>query len=406
MKKTQIKNGLTVISENTSGSKSTTISVFVGAGSYHENKYPKGIAHFIEHLMFKGTKNRTYKEINEHIDQIGGVLNAYTTYERTKYYCMVPFDQWKIGTDILMDMMTNYTIPIDEFEKERNVILEEIKMYEDDPASLSMDLMNEFIHSDYTERQSILGSPESILSTSREDVLRFLKNYYFPKNMVIVATGNIDHEQLVEYVETFSFYHSSDSIEPIPNFDIQTINDKHFVERDVQQSHICFGSFGPSVYDNDVFTMKVIANLLGGSSSSRLYQSIREDNGLAYSVSLSYSPTSDSGVLEGYVGTEKENIEQVTEMIIRELTDLKINMISDEELQRAVNFTAGIFMLSIDNHSSLNEFYGSNHLLHLPLDIDQYINNIKNVTSHDILRVANKYFHENNLLFVNVVSKD
>jgi len=405
MEKSILKNGLTILSDNNPHTRSATISVFIGAGSYHELNYPTGIAHFIEHLMFKGTKNRSYKKINEDIDQIGGVLNAYTTYERTKYYCMVPYDQWKVGTDILLDMMVHHTIPSDEFEKEKQVVLEEIKMYEDDPASLSFDILNELMHQDYPERQSIIGTPDSVLSITRDDVFSFISHFYTPENMTIVATGRIEHEELVNYIDGFLFPASSPAKHPISTFVQRKMNGEHFIEKDIQQAHMTFGLFGPAANNDDAYAMKVLTNLLGGSSSSRLYQSIREDRGLAYSVSLSYSVTSDNGVIEGYVGTERENVEEIKILILSEFEKLKSSFVAKDELERSINYTTGIFMLSMDNHSSLNDFYGANLLLGQSLDIDEHIEKIKKVTSEDIMRVANTYLQRDNLIFMNIVPK-
>jgi predicted Zn-dependent peptidase len=404
MKKTVLKNGFTILSEHIPTSKSVTLSLFVGAGSYHERQYPAGVAHFLEHMFFKGTTNRNAQQINEEIDGIGGVLNAYTTSERTKYYTLVPYRHWKTGSNVLLDMIWNATFPEEEIERERNVILEEIKMYEDDPSSFVFDLLERKMHANQTERQSVIGTVESVKSITRETLISFVDEFYQPNNLIFVATGNIDHDELVSYVGSIPATRTKEST-PSVSLEKTVFQEQHLTyTRDLQQAHLAWGSFGPSVYEKDTTVMKVIANLLGGSLSSRLYRIIREERGLAYSVSLDYSSKSDSGVLYGYVGTEKEKIDEIKQIILDEFEKLKTEPVPQDELQRAINYTSGLFMLGLENHSSLNEFYGVHALLETNKTPDDFIEQIERVTSDDILSVANRYFSKENFLFVDIHS--
>lgn len=404
MKKTVLSNGLTILSEHIPTSKSVTLSLFVGAGSYHERQYPAGVAHFLEHMFFKGTTNRNAQQINEEIDGIGGVLNAYTTSERTKYYTLVPYRHWKTGSNVLLDMIWNATFPEEEIERERNVILEEIKMYEDDPSSFVFDLLERKMQINQAERQSVIGTVESVKSITRETLVSFVDEFYQPNNLIFVATGNIDHDELVSYVESIPATRTKKSV-PSLVFEKSTFEEQHLTyTRDLQQAHLAWGSFGPSVYEEDTTVMKVIANLLGGSLSSRLYRIIREERGLAYSVSLDYSSKSDSGILYGYVGTEKEKIDEIKQIVLDEFEKLKTELVPQDELQRAINYTSGLFMLGLENHSSLNEFYGVHALLETNKTPDNFIEQIERVTAEDILTVANRYFSKENFLFVDIHS--
>ena len=406
MKKTVLANGLEIISESIPTVESVTLSVFVGAGSYQESRYPKGIAHFLEHMMFKGTKKRNSHQINLEMDNIGGYANAYTDREVTKYYNKVSFDQWKVSTELLLDMVFNSTFPENELEKERQVILEEIKMYKDDPSSYAFDVMDEMLHPGHPERLSILGSPESVSSITRNDLISFMEEFYQPNNLKFVATGNINHEELVSYISSFPFSRNGNTEKKayppiVLNFDGSATN----VERELQQANIVWATKGPSMKDEDATVMNVIINLLSGGMSSRLFKNIREDKGLAYEVQAGRNPSTDTGIVYGFIGTDEEKSEVAKQAVREELKLIASQPVSDEELAKGINYTIGTFRLKLESPDSINEYQGRAAMFGLNSVPKNYVDKVKCVTKERILEVASKYFDVENMIFVKVGPK-
>jgi len=404
MKKTTLKNGLTVITKNNEGNVSSMLTYWVKAGGNHEKNYPYGIAHFLEHMMFKGTKNRSKEQIKEAIDEIGGVFNATTSAERTNYYTIVPYTEWKVGTEVLTDMMFSSVFPEDEIEKEKKVILEEIKRSEDDPSGYAYRAMIEHFMKDRPERQSVLGSPETVTSVTREDFVSFVDAFYQPSNMVFVATGNINHEELCSLLEEITPKSSKEvdaAIEHFVPFELggETIT----LEKDTKQANLRWAIFGPDGHKKDAYVFEIIGTILGGSMSSRFFKTIREERGLAYSVNAGYIGNDDYGTLMGYVGTDPSKLEEVKEVITAELEKLKTELVSEKELNKVKNLEIGRFLVSQDSKQNINYNLAMQHLYGLGEEPKEYAKKIKSVTSEDIMRVANEYFGKEKFLFVEVV---
>jgi predicted Zn-dependent peptidase len=406
MQKTILDNGLTILSKKDANAISATISFFVKAGSYQEKNYPNGIAHFIEHMMFKGTNKRSSFDINDEIESVGGMMNAYTSYDVTKYYTKIPYDQWKVGLDILLDMLWNAQFPEEELQKERNVVLDEINMKNDNPSQQAFDILNQTLHKNYEERKSIIGTPESVSKVTRNDMIRFVDEFYQPNNVVFVATGNVEHEQIVDYIKNFKSTRNGVSNIKIDPFTFEGLtNETITIEKEINQANIAFAMNGPTVYDEDLPTLQIISRIMGGGMSSRLFKTIREERGLAYTVSMGISPNRDSGFIKGYVGTYKDKMEEVKTIIKEELNRLRYEEVTDKELNKAINYSKGTFMMGLEGNASQNEYIGRNFLLGLSADPNEDIEKIEKVTKEDIKRVANKYFEEDNYLFVQVVPK-
>lgn len=404
--KTVLKNGLTVISEHTEHSVSTMLTYWTKVGGDYEKNFPFGIAHFLEHMMFKGTEERTKEDIKEEIDAIGGSFNASTWGDKTRYYTVVPFDKWETGVTVLSDMMFNSIFPEEEVKREKGVVLEEIKRYEDEPSGHAFNVLYEEMMKNRPERQSVLGTPDSVSSISRDDLLSFVDAFYQPKNMVFVATGNINHEALCSLLETLTPSTSKEvdtSIEPFEPFSLggKTIT----IEREIKQAHLRFGLFGPNAHEEDSYILDVIGTLLGGSMSSRFFKIIREEKGLAYTANCGYMKGNDLGFLLGYVGTDKEKLSEVKEIIVKELNRLKTEPVSSKELEKVKNLKTGRYLVSQDYKEYINLHLAVQHMYGIGDSPVQYADKIKKVTSDDILRVANTYFGEDKMLFVEVVPK-
>lgn len=404
MRKTILGNGFTIISEENKYSKSVNLGISTKAGSYHEKGFPNGIAHFIEHMLFKGTESKTSKEMNRIIDSIGGVWNAYTDHEETKYHATVSKDFWKVGAELLLDMIWNHTLPIEEIEKERNVILEEIKMYKDDLQSLVFDLLISELHKNQEERKSIIGTEESVNSIQREDMIRFIDTFYQPDNMFLIATGNVNHEELVEYVKNFGFTRDKETSVQKTAYKVSDgkFNDLT-VRKDTQQAHMAWAVRTEGIKSSDMIPLQVICDILGGSSSSRLFESVREDKGLCYSIFTDQMIHSDVGYVIGYVGTEEDKIEEVKNQVIQEFESLKNEKLEVEELQRYINYTKGIFTLKIEGNGQVNNFISQNLVLDVDFDAGEIIKGIENVTPDDVQRVAKKYFNKEEFVFCKIL---
>lgn len=401
LKRTILKNGLTIVSEENETAKVCTLAYLIKSGSFNESEDETGIAHLVEHLLFKGTINRTYKQVNNDIEGIGGILNAETNFQYTKYYCTVPFDKWNIGLDVLSDIIFNHTIPEDEFIKEKKVVQEELKMYNDDPQSYVYDQLIKNMFINYPNRQSIGGTVQDIEKITRNDVLDFINRNYFPENMIIIATGNIQHEKVVSFIEE---YINKLNI----NFTAYQSNYKQFTDKgnieklktytrdNVEQTHIAFGLFGPSHNSEDSIPVELLSTILGGNSSSVLFDTIREQKGLAYTICLDTEDLNDVSLILGYAGLNR-NSDVITEILnILENTDLYL---TEEKLSSAKAYLIGMLYLSVEKTSGINNFL-ANQLLYNDSDtIDILCNKINDVTLEDIQRVAKKYFIKDNIYF-------
>lgn len=404
---TKLENGLLVITNSDSNAKTTTISYTVKCGSYDEEESNRGIAHFTEHMLFKGTAERSSQEISQVIEGVGGKLNACTSFDFTMYHCTVPTDFWQVGIDVLSDLIWNNTIPEEEFEREKQVILEELKMYDDDAGSKVWDLLYTHLHQNNPNRQLVGGTLESVSKINRQQMIDFIDKFYIPSNMFIVATGNINHEKLVDFVKSCCPELRKSS--PIERQKLlpETLGQKDLVEKrsDISQSQFCWGMFAPRANDKDYFVGEVICSILGGNSSSRLYQLIREQKGWAYTVKMDIESLSDQGIISGYVGLDGNNIAAVKQTIIEQLEILKSEIVSEEELARAKAYIKGILMISLERTSVQNEFIVGSFLNDSNLDVEYFYEKIDEVTTENIKEFANKYFTKDNICFVQIIPK-
>lgn len=402
-KQTTLQNGLTVITHHEPSNNSTMLAFWVKAGSDNEKNYPYGIAHFLEHCMFNGTKTRTKDQINEAIVEVGGSFNASTSTIRTNYYTIMPHTQWRKGITILADMMFHSNFPEDEIQKEKKVVLEEIKRAQDDPVGYGGRVMVEHMMKHYPERQSTLGTSESVSSITREDLLSFMDTYYQPQNMVFVATGNINHEEVCALLETVTPTTSKEVVSSVEPYKPIAFNGEVVqITRDISQTHLRFGLVGPDVYHEDTKVMEIIGDLLGGNMSSRLFKKVRNERGLAYSVAAMYAPFIDYGRFTIYVGTSNEKVEEAKSVIMEELERLKTEAVSEQELTKVKNYAIGQYLISLDSKQVINSDIAMGHLFGVTETREEYEEKINKVTPEDIMRVAKTYFTKENLLIVEV----
>lgn len=350
-RKSTLDNGLRIVSESIPYMSSVSLGIFVGTGSRSELPPEQGVSHFIEHLMFKGTQKRSARDIAEMVDDVGGQLNAATDRENTCYYIKVLPEHLGLGMDILSDMLLHSKFADSDVEKERQVVLEEISLYEDSPDELIHDLHMNSLWPGHALGRNILGTRETIGDMSRQTIVDYTMRHYVPDNVVIAAAGNLTHEQLVEQVRLYwddvkgAYPRLTDSA---PVF----ATGRLLQEKDIEQIHICLGTPGVAHDSPEFYSSHVLNTILGGGVSSRLFQSIREEKGLAYSVCSYPSSFRDAGLLTIYTGVSPDNSLEVMEIIYSIIGDIQANGVRADEMQRAKEQLKAGLMFSLESSSS------------------------------------------------------
>ena len=390
-----LKNNLTVIFEPLNHLKSVSFGVWIGSGARNETRKISGISHFIEHMVFKGTENRTAKDIACEIDRIGGEINAFTGKDCTCFYTKTLYSDLETAVDILSDMLLNPVFNPVHMETEKKVVTEEISMYEDDPEELVHDLLTEEMWNGVPLGYPILGTVESLESISRDDLLEYMSLFYVPDNCVISVVGNFEEEQLIELINKYfgawkSLGYCSLANE-IPLFRAHFI----FRKKETEQTHLCIGFRGISLSDERIYALLVLNNIIGGGMSSRLFQNIREDLGLVYSI---YSfPTSfrDCGMFTVYAATSPDKANKVIECIGTEINNLITNGITENELLLSKNQLKGNYCLSLDSTSGRMSAIGkSKTITGKVTDPEETLKKIDSIKINDVLELIHWIFKE------------
>jgi predicted Zn-dependent peptidase len=346
---TTLPTGERVISEQVPGVRSVALGFWIGAGSRDEPQAKAGVSHFIEHLLFKGTSSYTAQQIAEIFDGLGGELNAATSREHTVVYARVPDHHVGTALELMTDMV--FRPSFEDLDNEREVVLEEIAMYEDTPQELVHDLFSEAVFDDHPLGRPVIGTAEVISSLSRDGIAAFHDSAYVGSNIVVAAAGNLEHEHLLEElarVEAGRAPYRDDAhargllVQPPPP-------GLRYARKDTEQYHVCIGAPGISRSDRRRFAASILDAILGGSASSRLFQEIREKRGMAYTVYSFVSQYSDSGLVGVYVGTREENLEDCFAIVAEQLADIADGNVRDDELARAKENIKGRLMLSMES---------------------------------------------------------
>ena len=389
--KTVLQNGLTIVSEHIPAYRSVAVGVWVKVGSRYEKNHQKGIVHFIEHMLFKGTENRTAFEIAQSLEKYGGQLNAFTGKEETCFYIHTLDTHLESGLEILADMLCNPLFSTQDIELEKQVVLEEMSAVRDTPEEYIFDLFQEKCYPDQPMGFPILGDKETVKAFSQADLYGFWKNYYFPGNLVIAVAGNVDHQSLVEKAgQYFNMNSTFKETEIIAASISKSIN---YTFRDtINQAHICIGNEAVSYFSDDRFSLMALSAYLGGGLSAKLFQVLREELGYVYSVYSFLDFYRDTGVFGFYMGTDVKNQKKAikrlfeeTEKLVQEGLSTDIVIILHEQL-------IGRFFLSMEStfkrmsRLAKNELYYKEHI-----DPDTIIKSIKEITSESIYKAAEKY---------------
>lgn len=398
-KKSVMSNGIRVVSEAVPFIKSVSIGVWVGTGSRWEEDSNHGISHFMEHLMFKATQRRTARDIAEAIDAVGGQLNAFTAKEYTCYYAKVLSHHLELAMDILSDMLLHSCFAPADIDREREVVREEIKMYEDTPDEIIHDIYLENIWKGHPLGRNILGTIDSLDNIDRQTIMAYYHDYYTPDNVVIAAAGNVEHDELValtdKYFSTWQGRKKSVSLSPpalVPVWEC--------CKRDTEQVHLCLGTSSVPQDHPDVYVVHVLNNILGGGISSRLFQTIREEQGLAYSVYSFQTNYRDTGLFTVYAGTRPANTSAVVSLILQNMAELKRKGITPDELTKAKEQLKGNFLLGLESSSGLMSRLGKLEIsLNKYISLDDVVASIDKITLDDIHRVSSQLFDSNKICF-------
>ncbi len=377
--------------------RSVSIGVWLTRGSRHETSDRGGMAHFVEHMLFKGTHTRTAAQIAEEIDSIGGQLDAFTSKEYAAYYIKVLDEHLPLAVDVLSDLVLNPAFAPGDIEKEKSVVVEEIKMVDDMPDDLVHELHTQSFWEGHPLGRPILGTRDTVESFTSAALHDYFRGVYSPRNLIVSAVGHIEHGRVMDLVaERFGeVCFDGARVEEHEPRAVPAIQIRH---KELEQSHVCLGSSGYRQDHDDRYATYVLNTLLGGSMSSRLFQNIREKRGLAYAVSSGMSSYRDTGAFTVYAGCANEAVGEVIDLIVHELRELRTTLVPETELRRAKNNLKGSLMLGLESTSSrmsnlaMKEIYFGRQFT-----LDETVSAVEAVTADDVQRVATDLFQTGKL---------
>ncbi|OGH48245.1 MAG: hypothetical protein A3A51_04480 [Candidatus Levybacteria bacterium RIFCSPLOWO2_01_FULL_39_10] len=395
-KKKVLPNGLTILTVPTPSFESATAMVMVGAGSRFETRKNNGISHFLEHMAFKGTKSRpTFMEIAGLIDGIGGEFNAFTSKEYTGYYIKAGKNNIEICLNLLSDMLKNSLLDEKEIEKEKGVIIEEINLYEDTPMRNIGDIFERLLYGDTPMGWDTAGEKDVIRSLKRADFVNYMDNLYSPSNMTVVFAGGIDEDSSVSLADKyFSDMKKYKVITAKPVKEDQKKPEVRLKTKKTEQTHIALGVRTVPIGHKDKYTLSVLASILGGGMSSRLFSEVREKRGLAYYVRASSDQYTDAGSLVVTAGIDPKRIEEAITVIVSELSDLRDGRkkISKTELKKAKEYLKGHLVLELEDSRSVAIYYATQLILEKEIkNPDEVLKEVDKVSEVEIMTAAKKY---------------
>jgi len=390
---TTLSNGVRVITEAMPHVRSVSVGIWIGSGSRRERGEQNGISHFIEHMLFKGTTRRSAEDIARSVDSIGGNLDAFTAKELVCFNTKVLDDHLSLAFDVLADLVLHPQFREEDIEKEKGVILEEIKMEADSPDYLVHEIFSSNFWKDHPLGKPILGTPQSVKKFSQETIRQFYSDVYAPANLLVTAAGNLTHAGLValarEHLEALPPAGPAPLDDPPATHARIALRNK----KSLEQVHLCLGVPSYPLPHEERFACYVLNTLLGGGMSSRLFQNIRERQGLAYAVFSELNPYRDTGCLSIYAGTSVESAGKVVESITKEFRELKQDPVPDEELRRAKDHLKGSLMLSLESTSSrMSNLARQEMYFGKFFTLDELVESIETVTAADVQRIAQTFF--------------
>ncbi len=384
---TTLSNGFRVASDHMPGLRSSALAIYVLAGSRNEREDQNGVAHFLEHMAFKGTKTRTAIQIAQSIEDVGGFLNAYTSQDRTAYFIRVLKEDVPFGIELLADILLNSVYNSGELEKERNVILNEIRQYKDYPEEMVFEGLQRTIYPQHPLGRPILGSSELVGSYQRNNLLEFVEKFYLPQNMILSAAGAVDHDAIVDMAEKYFGHLKQESTETFITSNYQ--NGEYREEKEIEQVQLILACESPPINHDLEAATNIYTRVLGGGSSSRLFVEAREKRGLCYSISSQVNTQPDTGLFVVHSSTGANEIEELCYCCAREIARLQSD-IEEAEVNRAKAQIKSAILMGFENPSNRVERMG--HMLHhfgKILTIDETIEKYENVTVGKVQEASN-----------------
>jgi len=400
---TKLPNGITVLSEHMPGLRSVTAGIWVRRGSRHESAQLNGICHFIEHSIFKGTERRSARDIAVQSDRLGGQFDAYTTHEMTGFALKVADSSLPEAFDLIADLISRPRFDQEDLEREQKVVLEEMKMVEDTPDELLGELFNAAYFPDHPLGRPIEGTEETVSSFDHATTSDFHAREFSPRNLVVAAAGNVEHARLVEMVErgfaeasksgnrSGSRPETNSSPSPAAPILIQ-------LKKELEQAHLIIAAPWPTARSENRYAASLLASVIGGGTSSRLWQRIREERGLAYSVGAGGSTFSDVGVFTIYAGTSPEHLDEVLDLSLQELRRVVNESVSSAELKLAKEQAISSILLGLESSSSRASALARQEIIHhRRISPDEVVKQIEAVDCEELLQVARTFFTTENL---------
>jgi predicted Zn-dependent peptidase len=394
---TRLPNGITVLTEHMPGLRSVTAGIWVRRGSRHETPELNGICHFIEHAVFKGTERRTARDIAVESDRLGGNLDAFTTHEMTGFAIKVADKSLPAAFDLIADLLAHPRFDQNDLEREQKVVLEEMKMVEDTPDELLGELFNAAYFPGHPLGRPIEGTEDTVSSFDHQTISSFHAREFSPGNLVVAAAGNVEHERLVDLVEKSFGNSANNNGRDLTNPDGQspTAAAPILIEqkKELEQAHLILAAPWPDAKDDDRYAGSLLASVIGGGTSSRLWQTIREERGLAYSVGAGGSTFSDVGVFTIYAGTSPEHLNQVLDLSLVEMRRVVNESVPDEELKLVKEQALSSILLGLESSSARVSALSRQEIIHgRRITPEETMEKIEAVTAEDLQRVAREYF--------------
>lgn len=386
--KVVLENGTRIAVEEMPAMRSVSIGIWVGTGSRYENPDEAGISHLIEHMAFKGTARRSARQIAEAIESVGGQMNAFTSKEYTCFYARVVDEHLPIAIDVLADMFFSSLFKADDIDREKKVIQEEIRMYEDAPDELIHDLFAQTVWSGHPLGRPVIGTMDSVAGLSREALLDYHQRQYCPGNLVLALAGNLTTDAAVSALRPL--FEGAGAVSPDNRTRIpETRVAKKSITKPLEQVHFCLGAPALSQHDDRIYTLQIINTILGGGASSRLFQKIREERGLVYAIYSYFTAFNDAGLFTVYAGTNAENLNDVLELTWQEIEQLMDSGITPEELARTKEQIKGSLLLASESVTHRMHRLGKSEIIYDRLiSPEEVLQKISAVTREDVLSLS------------------
>ncbi|MBN1870669.1 MAG: insulinase family protein [Candidatus Omnitrophica bacterium] len=399
--KSVLHNGLRIVTHNIKDRDSLSLGFWVGVGSRYEEARLKGAAHFLEHILFKGSCHYSCEEIKMSIEGVGGTLNAFTSEEQTCFYAKIPSKHLSQTFDVLSDIIIHPKIAVEDIKKEKTVIVEEIKMYRDLPQYFVLELLDQLLWPGHPLGRSIVGTQETIMNMSGRDLKDFHRTHYMPENIVIAACGNLKHDQIVRLArQKFGRLKKAPQQEFIRVDSNRDRPNANFFRKETEQMHLALGMPGYDEWHKDRYVLNLLCVILGGNMSSRLFVEIREKRGLAYSIGSSYKTLHDTGLFLIRAGVDNHKIVEATELILKELDKIRRHGVFQGEFKRGREFLLGQFLLSLEDTMENMLWVGEGVIAKNEIKtLENVIKIFEAIKREDIQRVAKEVFNPKRVSF-------